>query len=71
MYLIHPSYRKHKRYLHRLEEKKVALLTSAGRGIHMTVVCRMNPYRHCIPPAFIVPSKNWKNELIENAPLEA
>jgi hypothetical protein len=47
------------------------LLTSAGRGIHMTAVCRMNPYGHYITPAFIFPCKNWKNELIDSATLGA
>jgi hypothetical protein len=51
--------------------KQVGLLTSAGRGIHVTVVCRMNPYGHYIPSAFIFPRKNWKNELIDSAILGA
>ena len=51
--------------------KQAGLLTSAGRGIHVTVVCCINPYRHCIPSTFIFTRKNWKNELIPSAPLGA
>ena len=51
--------------------KQVGLLTSAGRGIHVTVVCRTNPYGHHIPSAFIFPRKDWKNELIDSVTLGA
>jgi hypothetical protein len=34
-------------------------------------LCRVNPYGHCIPTAFIFPSKNWKNELTDSATVGA
>lgn len=50
-------------------KKQVGALTSAERGLHVTVVCCMNPTGQYVPPALIFPRKNWKNELIDGAPV--
>jgi hypothetical protein len=33
------------------------------------MVCCTNPTGHFVPQALIFPSKNWKNELSDDAPL--
>lgn len=48
--------------------KQIGAITSAERGIHTTVVCCMNPIGIFIPPALIFARKNWKSELIDDAP---
>ncbi|KAJ3655894.1 hypothetical protein Zmor_015002 [Zophobas morio] len=48
--------------------KQVGILSSAERGQHLTVVCCMNPLGIYIPPAFIFPRKNMKQELLDHAP---
>lgn len=50
-------------------KKQVGALTSAERGIHVTMVCCMSTTGHFIPPALIFPRKRWKQELIDGAPL--
>lgn len=50
-------------------KKQVGALTSAERGVHVTMVCCMSTVGHFIPPALIFPRKRWKNELIDGAPL--
>ncbi|XP_063931362.1 uncharacterized protein LOC135143425 [Zophobas morio] len=48
--------------------KQVGILSSAERGQHLTVVSCMNPLGIYIPPAFIFPRKNMKQELLDHAP---
>lgn len=48
--------------------KQVGVLSSAERGQHITVVCSMNAVGSFVPPAFIFPRKNMKNELMDHAP---
>lgn len=50
-------------------KKQVGAITSAERGMHVTVVCCMNPTGQYVPPALIFPRKNWKSELIDGAPV--
>lgn len=49
-------------------KKQVGTIAGAERGIHVTVVCCTNPIGSYIPPTFIFPRKNWKQELLEGAP---
>lgn len=49
-------------------KKQVGALTSAERGIHVTVVCCMSPAGF-VPPFLIYPRKNWKHELTDVSPL--
>lgn len=50
-------------------KKQVGAITSAERGMHITVVCCMNVIGQYVPPVLIFPRKNWKNELTDNAPM--
>jgi hypothetical protein len=59
---------KTQRILAETGRKQVSLWTCADREINVTVVCCLNQYGHYIPPALTFPRKNWKNELIYNAP---
>lgn len=49
-------------------KKQVGALTSAERGIHVTVVACMGSLGHFVPPALIFPRKNHKPELFDGAP---
>lgn len=49
-------------------KKQVGTLAGAERGIHITVVCCINPIGNYIPPTFIFPRKNWKEGLLEESP---
>ena len=51
--------------------KQVCILTSAERGSHYTAVCCVNALGTFIPPAFIFPRKNMKQEFIDHAPTGA
>lgn len=50
-------------------KKQVGALTSAERGMHVTMVVCMNPAGNFVPPSLIFPRKNWKHELIDGAPM--
>jgi hypothetical protein len=67
---VYPPLRKHTRYLHKVEKKQVRLLISRDTGLHVTMVCYMNPTEYHVPSALIFPCKNRKNELTGNTPLE-
>lgn len=48
--------------------KQVDAITSAERGSNVTVVCSMNAAGSYVPPFMILPRKNMKNELVDEAP---
>lgn len=50
-------------------KKQVGAITSAERGMHVTMVCCMSTTGQYVPPTLIFPRKNWKKELTDNAPL--
>lgn len=49
-------------------KKQVGGLTSAERGVNVTVVASMNAIGNFLAPAFIFPRKKIKPELMDNAP---
>ncbi|XP_072394742.1 uncharacterized protein [Diabrotica undecimpunctata] len=48
--------------------KQVGALSSAERGLHITVVCAMNAIGTYVPPALIFPRQRKKDELMIDAP---
>jgi len=50
---------------------QIGALTSAERGRNITVVCCMSGTGQYIPPAFILPRKRMKAELMDAAPAES
>lgn len=48
--------------------KQVGALTSAERGLHVTVVACMNAIGQFIPPALFFTRKKHKNELFDGCP---
>lgn len=49
-------------------KKQVGGLTSAERGVNVTIVASMSASGHFLSPAFIFPRKRIKPELMDNAP---
>nr|XP_047123710.1 uncharacterized protein LOC124806668 [Hydra vulgaris] len=48
--------------------KRVGKVVSAERGKTVTIVCSMNAVGIYIPPAFIFPRKNMRNDFMDNSP---
>jgi len=49
-------------------KKQVGAITSAERGEHVTVVVCVNAIGNLVPPALIMPRKNYKAEYFDGAP---
>lgn len=49
-------------------KKQVGALTSAERGQHVSIAVRANAAGNFIPPAMIIPRKNFKPEYFDGAP---
>ena len=59
---------KHTKILRLKGKRKISSLQSAERGSLMTVVNCTSPIGHFIPPLFVFPRKNMKQELMNGTP---
>ncbi|KAJ8941867.1 hypothetical protein NQ314_010261 [Rhamnusium bicolor] len=51
--------------------KQIGGMTSAERGVLVTVICCINAAGNTVPPLFVFPRANFKNHMLKGAPVGA